>query len=56
MQRFMISFIVFVCVILIFDMMANDARITTGLYGALRVTARHFDNYASGIVAYLNRG
>ena len=56
MQRIAVSTIVFACVILIFDMMANDARITTGVYGALRVTARHFDNYASGIVAYLNRG
>jgi hypothetical protein len=56
MQRTLISIVVFVCVMLIFDMMTNDGRITHDLYGVMRTTARHFDNYASSLAAYLNRG
>jgi hypothetical protein len=56
MQRFVVSTIVFVCVILIFDMMANEARLTRGLYWSLRVAAERFDNYAGGVATYLTRG
>jgi hypothetical protein len=55
MQRALISFIVFVCVILIFDMMWNDSMLTLELYRGLRTAARHFDNAASNLVAFLNR-
>jgi hypothetical protein len=55
MQRTLISIIVFVCVILIFDMMWNDSMLTLELYRGLRVTARHVDNAAGNLVAFLNR-
>ena len=55
MQRTLISVIVFILVILIFDMMANDSRITLALYGLLRIGARHVDNFARGLAAFLSR-
>jgi hypothetical protein len=48
--------IVFVCVILIFDMTANDAQITHALYAVLRSTAYQFDDYAGSVASFLNRG
>jgi hypothetical protein len=56
MQRIAVSTIVFACVILIFDMMANEARITRGLYSAALTTAHQVDEYAGNVANYLTRG
>jgi len=55
MQRALISFIVFVCVILIFDMMWNDSMLTVELYRGMRVAAQQVDSAAGNLVAFLNR-
>ena len=55
MQRTLISFIVFVCVILIFDMMWNDSMLTVELYRGMRVAAHQVDSAAGNLVAFLNR-
>jgi hypothetical protein len=56
MQRAVISGIVFVGLILIFDMLVNDSRLTLQAYDAMRVAGRHFDNYATNLVNFFNRG
>lgn len=55
MQRALISLIVFICVILIFDMMWNDSMLTLELYRGLRVAAHNVDGAAGNLVAFLNR-
>ena len=56
MQRAFISFIVFVGLILIFDMMWNGSMLTREIYHGLETAARHVDDAASNMVAFLRSG
>lgn len=55
MQRGLISFLVFALLIAIFDMYANDARLTMSMYRQAQQMGRQLDVYADHLMYFIGR-